>query len=94
MAQLSGNKTLCEWEPETLRTYLIKVAGKLLTGNISQNACRSALSSGMGWHWLGIDPFLFYLNPLNYQSQLTLKVAVFIFHSQGCRRSGVEKVVS
>ena len=48
MAQLSGNKTLCEWEPETLRTYLIKVAGKLLTGNISQNACRSALSSGMG----------------------------------------------
>jgi hypothetical protein len=43
MAQLSGNKTLCEWEPETLRTYLIKVAGKLLTGNISQNACRSAL---------------------------------------------------
>jgi hypothetical protein len=48
MAQLSGNKTLCEWEPKTLRTYLIKVAGKLLTGNISQNACRSALSSGMG----------------------------------------------
>jgi hypothetical protein len=32
-------------------------------------------------HWLGIDPFLFYLNPLNYQSQLTLKVAVFIFHT-------------
>jgi hypothetical protein len=24
MAQLSGNKTLCEWEPKTLRTYLIK----------------------------------------------------------------------
>jgi hypothetical protein len=44
-------------------------------------------------HWLGIDPFLFYLNPLNYQSQLTLKVAVFIA-TQGCRRSGVEKVVS
>ena len=33
MAQLSGNKTLCQWEPETLRTYLIRVAGKLLTGN-------------------------------------------------------------
>jgi len=33
MAQLSGNKTLCQWGPETLRTYLIRVAGKLLTGN-------------------------------------------------------------
>ena len=33
MAQLSGNKTLCQWEPETLRTYLIRTAGKLLTGN-------------------------------------------------------------
>jgi len=33
MAQLSGNKTLCQWEPETLRTYLISVVGKLLTGN-------------------------------------------------------------
>ena len=33
MAQLSGNKTLCQWEPETLRTYLVRVAGKLLTGN-------------------------------------------------------------
>ena len=33
MAQLSGNKTLCQWEPETVRTYLIRVAGKLLTGN-------------------------------------------------------------
>ncbi len=31
MTQLSGNKTLCQWEPETLRTYLIRVAGKLLT---------------------------------------------------------------
>ena len=33
MAQLSGNKTLCQWEPDTLRTYLIRVAGKLLTGS-------------------------------------------------------------
>ena len=33
MAQISGNKMLCQWEPETLRTYLIRVAGKLLTGN-------------------------------------------------------------
>ncbi len=33
MAQLSGNKTLCQWEPETVRIYLIRVAGKLLTGN-------------------------------------------------------------
>ena len=33
MAQLSGNKMLCRWEPETIRTYLVRVAGKLLTGN-------------------------------------------------------------
>jgi len=33
MAQLSGNKTLCQWEPNTIRTYLVRVAGKLLTGN-------------------------------------------------------------
>lgn len=33
MAQLSGNKTLCQWEPDTIRTYLVRVAGKLLTGN-------------------------------------------------------------
>ncbi len=33
MAQLSGNKRLCQWEPETLRTFLVRVAGKLLTGN-------------------------------------------------------------
>jgi hypothetical protein len=37
MAQLSGNKTLCQWEPDTLRTYLIRVAGKLLTGNNQLN---------------------------------------------------------
>ena len=37
MAQLSGNKTLCQWEPESLRTYLIRVAGKLLTGNNQLN---------------------------------------------------------
>ena len=33
MAQLSGNKTLCQWEPDSVRTYLVRVAGKLLTGN-------------------------------------------------------------
>ena len=33
MALLSGNTTLRQWEPETLRTYVIRVAGKLLTGN-------------------------------------------------------------
>lgn len=37
MAQLSGNKTLRQWEPDTLRTYLIRVAGKLLTGNNQLN---------------------------------------------------------
>jgi hypothetical protein len=33
MAQSSDNKILRQWEPETFRTYLIRVAGKLLTGN-------------------------------------------------------------
>jgi hypothetical protein len=33
MALLSGNAMLRQWEPETVRTYLIRVAGKLLTGN-------------------------------------------------------------
>ena len=33
MALLSGNATLRQWEPETLRTYMIRMAGKLLTGN-------------------------------------------------------------
>jgi Transposase DDE domain. len=33
MAIMSGSKTLQQWEPETIRTYLVRVAGKLLTGN-------------------------------------------------------------
>jgi hypothetical protein len=33
MAIMSGSQTLRQWEPETIRTYLIRVAGKLLTGN-------------------------------------------------------------
>jgi hypothetical protein len=33
MAMMSGNQTLRQWEPETVRTYLVRVAGKLLTGN-------------------------------------------------------------
>ena len=33
MAMLSGNATLRRWEPETIRTYLVRVAGKLLTGS-------------------------------------------------------------
>ena len=33
MAIMSGNQMLRQWEPETIRTYLIRVAGKLLTGN-------------------------------------------------------------
>ena len=32
MALMSGNATLQRWEPQTLRTHLIRVAGKLLTG--------------------------------------------------------------
>jgi hypothetical protein len=32
MALLSGNATLKRWEPQTIRTFLIRVAGKLLTG--------------------------------------------------------------
>lgn len=33
MALMSGSQTLLQWEPETIRTYLVRVAGKLLTGN-------------------------------------------------------------
>ena len=33
MAIMSGNQTLRQWEPETMRTYWVGVAGKLLTGN-------------------------------------------------------------
>ena len=33
MGLVSGNKKLQQWEPETIRTYLIKTAGKLLTGS-------------------------------------------------------------
>jgi len=33
MAIMSGSPMLRQWEPETIRTYLIRVAGKLLTGN-------------------------------------------------------------
>jgi hypothetical protein len=32
MALMSGNKQLRQWEPETIRTFLVRVAGKLLTG--------------------------------------------------------------
>jgi hypothetical protein len=33
MGLVSGNKKLQQWEPETIRTYLIRTAGKLLTGS-------------------------------------------------------------
>ena len=33
MTILSNNPSLRRWEPETIRTYLVRVAGKLLTGN-------------------------------------------------------------
>lgn len=33
IAILSNNIALRQWEPETIRTYLVRVAGKLLTGN-------------------------------------------------------------
>jgi len=32
MALLSGNATLKRWGPQTVRTFLIRVAGKLLSG--------------------------------------------------------------
>jgi hypothetical protein len=32
MVRLSGNATLKRREPQTVRTFLIRVAGKLLTG--------------------------------------------------------------
>jgi len=33
MAIMSDSQTLRQWEPETIRTYLVRVAGKLLIGN-------------------------------------------------------------
>ena len=33
MALCSGDKQLCQWEPSTIRTFLIRVAGKLRTGS-------------------------------------------------------------
>lgn len=33
MALCSGDKQLCRWEPATIRTFLIRVAGKLRTGS-------------------------------------------------------------
>ena len=33
MGLASGNRQLKKWEPETIRTYLIRTAGKLLTGS-------------------------------------------------------------
>jgi hypothetical protein len=33
MAIMSGSQALRQWEPETIRTYLVRVAGKLLTGS-------------------------------------------------------------
>ncbi len=32
MTLMSGNEQLRQWEPQTIRTFLIRVAGKLLTG--------------------------------------------------------------
>ncbi len=32
MAMLSGNRQLIKWEPESIRCYMIRVAGQLLTG--------------------------------------------------------------
>lgn len=36
MALLSGDMTLCKWEPETIRTYLIRMAAKFTTGSRQQ----------------------------------------------------------
>ena len=33
MALMSGNRQLMKWEPESIRCYMIRVAGKLLTGS-------------------------------------------------------------
>ena len=33
MSIMSGSTALRQWEPESIRTYLVRVAGKLLTGN-------------------------------------------------------------
>ncbi|MDO8946514.1 MAG: transposase, partial [Desulfocapsaceae bacterium] len=33
MALCSGDKQLCRWEPSTIRSFLIRVAGKIRTGS-------------------------------------------------------------
>jgi hypothetical protein len=33
IAMMSGSPALGQWEPETVRTYLVRVADKLLAGN-------------------------------------------------------------
>jgi len=51
MAIMSGSQTLRQWEPDTVRTYLVRVAGKLLTGNRQltiKTPDKSSLSSGLG----------------------------------------------
>jgi hypothetical protein len=56
MALLSTNATLKRWEPQTVRTFLIRVAGKLLTG---ANQLRIKLPRHLHpkvWHdWLALS---------------------------------------
>ncbi|OQK16598.1 hypothetical protein AU255_01450 [Methyloprofundus sedimenti] len=42
LAQLSDNKVWCKWEPNLQLIYLIRVAGKLLTGNVQSRVKISA----------------------------------------------------
>ena len=57
MALLSGNVTLKRWEPQTIRTFLIRVAGKLLTGanQLRINLPRQHLHIRVWEDWLALS---------------------------------------
>jgi hypothetical protein len=57
MALLSGNATLKRWEPQTVRMFLIRVAGKLLTGanQLRIKLPRQHLHAGVWEDWLALS---------------------------------------
>ena len=57
MALMSGNATLKRWEPQTIRTFLIRVAGKLLTGGnqLRIKLPRQHLHVGVWKDWLALS---------------------------------------
>jgi hypothetical protein len=55
MAIMSGSETFRQWEPETIRTYLVLVAGKLLTGNNRQLVPDNHLYTKVWDDWVAVD---------------------------------------